>query len=315
MVSHFDVVIENFRPGVLDALGLGAEWMREHNPHVIVTSISGFGHVGPRSNEACFDQVALGMGGLMSITGTEESGPMRSGIPLADTITGMFAALGVCASLVNRRSGQTVHTSLLESVIGVLTFQGQRFLSAGEVPGLAGNDHPTVVPYGVFRTADLPINLAAGTAQQWRSVCEVIEAPELADDPRFHSPQERVANKAVLVAEIQDRFALKPAAYWLHELSAKHVPCGAINDIGQAFAEPQVEALQVVQHVEHPRAGDVPMARGPLWIDGRPTPIRRAAPVLGADSVDILTECEFSSLEIDELLSCGTVVSARAEIT
>jgi crotonobetainyl-CoA:carnitine CoA-transferase CaiB-like acyl-CoA transferase len=307
MAPHLDVVVENFRPGVLDDLGLGADWFRENHPHVIVASLSGFGQVGPRAKEACFDQVALGFGGLMSITGTEESGPMRSGIPLADTLTGIFGALGICAALVKRRDGQTVQTSLLESVIGVLTFQGQRYLSTGEVPEPVGNDHPTVVPYGVFRTATQPINLAAGTGPQWHSVCEVIGAPELANDPRFAAPPSRAANKALVKAEIESRLVREPAAHWLAELTARHVPCGPINDIGQTFAEAQVEALGIVQHVEHPRAGDVPMARGPLWMDGRPTPIQKAAPVLGADSVDVLKECGFSSEQIDGLLSAGTV--------
>jgi crotonobetainyl-CoA:carnitine CoA-transferase CaiB-like acyl-CoA transferase len=310
MAGHFDVVVENFRPGVLDALGLGREWASEHHPDLVVASVSGFGHVGPRANEACFDQVALGMGGLMSITGSEESGPMRSGIPLADTLTGIFAALGICAALVGRRPGRTVQTSLLESVIGVLTFQGQRYLSLGEVPERAGNDHPVVVPYGVFRTADRPINLAAGTGPQWAALCQVIGSPELATQPRFATPQDRIRNKRELVGEIEARFVQKGADEWLAALGAAHIPSGPINDMGQTFGEPQVEALGLVEEVEHATLGSVTMARGPLWIDGRPTSIRRAAPVLGQHTVEVLEECGYSREAIDDLRSRRVVNSA-----
>jgi crotonobetainyl-CoA:carnitine CoA-transferase CaiB-like acyl-CoA transferase len=311
MAGHFDVVVENFRPGVLDALGLGKDWVAEHHPDLVVASVSGFGHVGPQANEACFDQVALGMGGLMSITGSEESGPMRSGIPLADTLTGIFAALGICAALVGRRPGRTVQTSLLESVIGVLTFQGQRYLSLGEVPERAGNDHPVVVPYGVFRTADRPINLAAGTGPQWVSLCEVIGAPELATDERFATPQDRIRNKRELVDTIEARFVQQGADEWLNVLAAAHIPSGPINDMAQTFSEPQVQALGVVQQVEHASLGSVTMARGPLWIDGRPTSLRRAAPVLGQHTIEVLEECGYSHEAIRGFVKRGVVNAAE----
>lgn len=307
LVGCCDVLVENFRPGVLDAMGLGSDWMRENHPDVLVASISGFGHVGPRSGEACFDQVALGMGGLMSITGTMESGPMRSGVPLADTLTGMFAALGICAGLVTRGRGGTVRTSLLESVMGVLTFQGQQYLSLGEVPERAGNDHPIVVPYGVFPTADQPINLAAGTAQQWESMCRVIGAPELSSDPRFATPPDRMRNKGELICEIEGHLVHRPAHQWLEALTAAHVPCGPINDVGQAFSEPQADAMRIVQEVEHPVLGTVRMARGPLWMGDDPTPIRRVAPMLGQHTMEVLTECGYSRDQIDSLQASGTV--------
>jgi len=310
IAKHCDVLVENFRPGVLDALGLGEEWASEDHPDLVIAAISGFGHVGPRSTEACFDQVALGMGGLMSITGSADSGPMRSGIPLADTLTGMFGALGVCAALAGRRQGHTVRTSLLESVIGVLTFQGQRYLSLGEVPERAGNDHPVVVPYGVFRTADQPINLAAGTAQQWESLCQVIGAPELAG--RYATPQDRTSNKSELVTEIEKRLAHKGAAEWLAAMNAAHIPSGPIYDMAQTFSDPQVQALDVVQQVRHPVLGTVTTARGPIWIDGRPTPVRRAAPVLGQHTTEVLRECGYSPEAIGDLFR-RKVVTAPGE--
>lgn len=311
IVGHFDVVVENFRPGVLAALGLDGEWMKAHHPEVIVASISGFGHVGPRSNEACFDQVAQGMGGLMSLTGSAESGPMRSGIPLADNLSGMFAALGICASLAGRKRGQSVHTSLFESVIGVLTFQGQRFLSLGEVPDRAGNDHPVVVPYGVFRTADDPINIAAGMYTQFVALCATVGAPELANDPRFEDPKTRKDNQTQLHHELESRLLENTADHWLTELKLANVPCGPIYNVAQTFADPQVKALRVVQEIEHPVLGTVPVARGPLWLGGKPTSVRRGAPLLGEHTVEVLQECGLDGAAIDDLIASGTISVAH----
>ena len=312
LVGHFDVLVENFRPGVLAALGFDEDRLEAH-PDLIVASISGFGHLGPRSGEACFDQVAQGMGGLMSLTGTQKSGPMRSGIPLADILTGMFAALGICASLAARRRGQSVNTSLLESVIGVLSFQGQRYLSLGEVPERAGNDHPIVVPYGVFQTADQPINVAAGTGAQWTALCDVIGASALATDERFSTPRQRQTNKEALCREIESRLTQKTASKWLAALTAAHIPSGPINDMSQTFNEAQVQALGIVQQVEHSVLGSVPVARGPIWIGGSATPVRRAAPTLGEHTMEILSECGYSSDAIKSLLAEGVVSAAAGD--
>jgi crotonobetainyl-CoA:carnitine CoA-transferase CaiB-like acyl-CoA transferase len=308
-----DVLVENFRPGVLAALGLGEDWTSRNCPDLMVASISGFGHIGPRSGEACFDQVALGLGGLMSVTGTEESGPMRSGIPLADTLAGMFAALGICASLVSRRPGRKVNTSLLESVIGVLGFQGQRYLSLGEIPRRQGNDHPVVVPYGVFRTSDRPINVAAGAEGQFSALCSVLAVPELVEDARFSTPRARKLNKDALNAELEARFIRRSADYWLPRLSDVHVPCGPINTLDETFADPQVEALGVSQVVTHPHLGEVRMARGPIWVDGVATAIERAAPLLGQHTIEILRDHGYSERVIDVLHADGVVRSAPAQ--
>jgi crotonobetainyl-CoA:carnitine CoA-transferase CaiB-like acyl-CoA transferase len=313
MVGHFDVLVENFRPGVLDAL-LGEEWLKTNHPDLIVTSISGFGQVGPRSGEACFDQIAQGMGGFMSLTGTIESGPTRSGIPLADILSGIFAALGVCASLASPHRGQSVQTSLLESILGVLTFQGQQYLSLGQVPPPAGNDHPVAVPYGRFRTADQPINVAASTDSQWTKLCEVIGAPELATDERFATPRQRFEHKATLLPEIDVRMTLKPSSHWLAALTAAEVPCGPIHNVAQAFSEPQVEALGVVQEVTHPVLGTVASARGPIWIDGRPAEIKRVAPLLGQHSAELLEECGYDEDAIHRLIGDGVIAAAAPSL-
>lgn len=307
IVGQFDVVVENFRPGVLEALGIGAEWMAANHPDVIVASISGFGHIGPDKDVPCFDQVALGAGGLMSLTGTAESGPLRLGIPLADTLAGMFSALGICAALAGRSRVSTVHTSLLESVLGVLTFQGQQVLSGGETPARMGNDHPTIAPYGVFRTADQPINLAAAAPEQWRSLWRVLGAPEMASDPRFARPKDRVRNRVDLATEIEARLTCRPSAEWLEAFRQAAIPAGPINDVAQALAAPQVQALGTVKAVEHPTLGTVTMAQGPLWFNGEHTPIRRVAPRIGEHSREVLAECGLSTAAIDELVGAGTV--------
>ncbi|MFT4081212.1 MAG: CoA transferase [Nocardioides sp.] len=307
LVRACDVVVENFRPGVLAALGLDEEWLKEQAPQVVVTSISGFGHVGPMRNDPCFDQVAQGMSGFMSLTGTVESGPVRAGVPLADMLSGVFAALGVCAALAARTPGHRVHTSLLESMVGLLIFQAQRQVSLGEVPGPAGNDHPVVSPYGVFATADIPINVAAGTAKQWESLCDLLGHPELIDDPRFARPEGRRTNRDALRELIEEVLRTRPAAEWLAALGEASVPAGPIHDLAGTFADPQVRALGLVEQVAHPALGQVPMIRGPLWIDGEPVHVRASSPMLGQHSREVLRDCGLAAAEVDRLVQSGIV--------
>ncbi|UUW91426.1 CaiB/BaiF CoA transferase family protein [Pimelobacter simplex] len=290
LAEQCDVLVENFRPGVLDALGLGEDWRTEHAPDLVVSSISGFGHVGPMRDEPCFDQVAQGMSGFMSLTGSAESGPTRAGVPLADLVAGVFAALGICAALAAPGRGRTVHTSLLEGMIGLLGFQAQALVSLGQVAGPAGNRHPVVAPYGVFATADGAINLAAATEQQWQRLCAVLERTDLVGDPRFARPADRSANRDELQAEIEKVLRAARSSYWLDELRRAEIPAGPIHDLAGVFADAQVAALHLVDEVEHPVLGTVPMIRGPLWIDGEPLQVRRTAPGLGEHTDEVLAE-------------------------
>jgi crotonobetainyl-CoA:carnitine CoA-transferase CaiB-like acyl-CoA transferase len=307
MVGSFDVVVENFRPDVLQKVGLGAEWMAENHADVVIASISGFGSTGPLRDEPCFDQIAQGVGGLMSITGTEQSGPMRSGVPLADILTGMFAALGVCASLAGRRRGAAVQTSLLESVLGVLTFQAQRYLTLGDVPPLAGNDHPVMAPYGVFPTRDKPINLAVGTTGQWASLCALIGKPELTADPRFRVGKDRDVHRAALRSAIEERLVRDTAAVWLARFREAGIPAGPINDMAETFDHEQVKALEVVESVPHPELGIVQMVRGPLHLGGEATHVRRSAPMLGEHTREVLRECGVTDESVRNLLHLGVI--------
>jgi len=316
LVAVSDVVLENFRPGVLDQLGIGAAWIEAHHPEVIVASISGFGAVGPLSDEPAFDQVAQGIGGLMSVTGTQQSGPLRSGVPLADILSGMFAALGVCAALAGRgqaRPARRVETSLLESVIGVLTFQAQRYLSLGEIPQPTGNEHPIIAPYGAYQTADGPLNLAVGTAQQWESLCLVVEDEALAHDTRFLDGNARHLHRAELADALEARLRSKPRAAWIKAMRAARIPAGPINDMAETFADAQVQALGMVELIDHPRLGPTNVLRGPLRFSGEPVHVRLAPPELGQHTVEVLQEAGFSADAADDLVSRGIAFAFHTE--
>jgi crotonobetainyl-CoA:carnitine CoA-transferase CaiB-like acyl-CoA transferase len=314
LTADSDVLVENFRPGVLGQIGIDADFLANEATDLIVGSISGFGAEGPLRDEPCFDQVAQAVGGLMSLTGpTGESG-FRVGVPLSDILSGMFTALGICAALAGRGQPATsvhrVETSLLESVIGVLVFQAQRYLSLGEVPRAAGNDHPTLAPYGAFATQDVPIVIAAATDEQWARLCAAIEAPELAADARFLTGRDRSAHRHLLRDQIEARLRHSPARTWEERLRRSDIPVGPVQDMAGVFGHPQVQAIQMVTSVEHASLGQTRVLRGPLRLDGKPVPVTRAAPVLGEHTADVLTDLGLSDAEIDDLASRRIVSQA-----
>lgn len=301
IVSEADVLVENFRPDVKDKLGIGYEHMRRINPRLVYASISGFGQDGPYSVRPGFDQIAQGMGGLMSITGIPGQGPVRVGIPIADLCSGLFAALGILTALHEREisgEGQWVKTSLLEAQIFMLDFQAARYLMNGEVPQQAGNNHPTSIPTGVFETADGLINIATTGSAIWKRFCEAAEGAHLLDDPDYRTGADRSHNREALNKEIAALLKKRPTAEWLERLNAAGVPCGPIYKIDEVFADPHVAQLGIAQHVTKRDGADITLVGQPVTLSRTPAGMRNAAPEAGEQTDEILAEFHYSAEEI-----------------
>lgn len=253
LAAKADVLVENFRPDVKDRLGIGYEALHQLNPRLVYASISGFGQSGPYRDRPGFDQIAQGMGGLMSITGLPGQGPVRAGIPIADLSAGLFCALGILVALLERErsgEGQWVQSSLLEAQIFMLDFQAARWLMAREVPRQAGNNHPTSIPTGVFATADGHINIAAAGQTMWLRLCQAIGADDLAKRPEYATPELRSSNRDACNADLQRHLAGKSSAEWIARLNEAGVPTGPIYSIDQVFADPQVAHTGIAQRIE-----------------------------------------------------------------
>ena len=305
LVRGADVFVENYRPDVKYRLGIGPDVLRSVNPRLVYASISGFGQTGPYSKRPGFDSIAQGMGGLMSVTGRRGDGPMRAGIPIADLSAGYFCAIAIlCALLERERSGQGdwVQTSLLQAQIAMLDFQAVQWLVSGKVPGQYGNEHPMTVPTAVYETADGHINVAAIGNNMWQRMCKAMQAPHLAQDPRFLQGVDRVKNREAINAEIQAIIKTRSSAEWTERLLEAGVPCGPILPIDQVFADPQVQHLGMVWPMTHPRLGDVALVAQPMLFERHPAPAQtRPAPEFGADTDTILAEIGLHEARIAEL--------------
>jgi len=301
LVSQADVLVENFRPDVKDKLGIGYERMREVNPRLVYASISGFGQDGPYAKRPGFDQIAQGMGGLMSVTGLPGQGPVRAGIPVADLCAGLFAALGILSALHEREvsgEGQWVTTSLLEAQIFMLDFQAARYLMGGKVPGQAGNSHPTSIPTGVFDTADGSINIATTGSEIWRRFCAAIGGGHLLDDADYRTAADRSRNRDALNARINTLLRGQTTAHWLEALNAAGVPCGPIYSIDAMFADPQVRHLGIAQAVTKPDGTTLSLVGQPVTLSRTPASLRQAAPDAGEHSDAILEGLGYSATDI-----------------
>jgi len=304
LAQKADVIVENFRPEVKHRLGIDYDNLVEQNPGLIYASISGFGQDGPMADRPGFDQIAQGMGGLMSITGEPGQGPMRVGIPIADLCAGLFAAQAVFIALLERvksGKGQWVQTSLLQAQAFMLDFQAARYLVDGEVPKQAGNNHPTSIPTGVFPTSDGYINMAVAGELIWQRLAQTLEKSEWCDDERFSTNDARSKNRDILNAEIEKITRTQISAYWVSKLNEAGVPAGDINDIGQVFENPQVQHLGLAQTITSHERGKTTLVGQPISMSRTPSQIAAPPPLAGGDSDNILKSLGYSDREINQL--------------
>ncbi|MBL8674212.1 MAG: CoA transferase [Rhodospirillales bacterium] len=304
LVADVDVVVENYRPDVKHRLGVDYETLRAINPRLVYASISGFGQDGPYALLPGFDQVAQGMGGLMSITGLVGQGPVRVGIPIADLSSGNYAAMGILIALLEREvsgEGQWVRTSLLQAQIAMLDFQAARWLVAGEVPKQAGNDHPTSIPTGVFPTSDGNINIAASGQHIWKRFCACLDAQAMFDNPDYKGDADRSRNRAKLNAEIASYTAKYTSAELIDRLNKASVPCGPIYAIDEMFADPQVRHVKAATPLNHPERGEVGVVNQAIELSRTPAVIDRPTPERGEHTEEILRALGFDAAGIADL--------------
>jgi crotonobetainyl-CoA:carnitine CoA-transferase CaiB-like acyl-CoA transferase len=304
LAKKADVVVENFRPDVKAKLGIDYESLRQINPAIVYGSISGFGQDGPYHKRPGFDQIAQGMGGLMSITGAPGEGPMRVGIPVADLTAGLFCAMGILTALLERDvsgEGQWVQTSLLQAQIFMLDFQASRWLMEQDVAKQVGNDHPTSIPTGVFRTSDGYINIATAGGKIWERCAQALGAPELPKRQEYATAPDRSKNRKELNAEINKLTEKKSTDTWVRELNAAGVPCGPIYSIDQMFDDEQVKHLGIAQDVPTAENRHIRLVGQPFKLSRTPSKMVAPPPEFGEQTEEVLAEFGFSAGEIEEL--------------
>ena len=310
IVKTADVVVENYRPDVKHRLGIDYDSLKDVNQGIILASISGFGQEGPYAKRPGVDQIAQGMGGLMSITGLPGQGPVRVGIPIADLSAGNYLTIGILISLLEREQsgkGQWVHTSLLESMISMLDFQAARWTVAGEVAPQAGNDHPTTIPTGVFKTKDGYINIASAGDIIWERLCDVLGDPNIATNPNFIGGENRSKNRLEVNASIQACTIKRSSAEWIEALERAGVPCGPIYNIDEVFADPQVQHLQMTHPVTHETLGDMDLIGQPINMSSCHPRTGVPTPTSGQHTEEVLLEYGYNADHVEKLRAQGVV--------
>ncbi|MEM9177787.1 MAG: CoA transferase [Myxococcota bacterium] len=312
LVARADVLVENLRPAVKTRLGFDWETVSAINPRLVMGSISGFGQDGPYAERGGVDQIAQGLGGMMSVTGLPGQGPVRAGVAISDVTAGLQLAVGLLVALHERERtgrGRYVHTSLLESMIAMMDFQAARYTVAREVPPQAGNHHPTMAPMGMYATANGHLNLAAPWGRLWTALCDVLDRPDLAQDPRFATVADRTAHRDALEGELARVLETRTTAAWVEALNAAGIPSGPVYDVGETFADPQVRHLGIATPVAHPVVGTVEILRNATHLEGVPSGIRRPAPEPGEHTDEVLRAFGFEDDEIATLRRDGVLGS------
>ncbi len=310
LIPRCDVVIENYRPGIMEKMGFGDEALKALRPDIIHCSINGFGTSGPYRDRPAFDFIAQAMSGFMSLNGGEDDPPMRAGPPISDLAAGLNGALGVVAALLRRERtgrGDSISVSLLSSMIGLLSFQASNYFASGELPPRTGNDHGIVAPYGLFETADGQVAIAPSNDAMYEKLLDALELPELRAHPEFQANADRMLNRASIKAAIEARTRQHDSHYWIERLNQYGVPCGQVLNLQEVFDDPQVADQEMAIDVPHPDGQQVRMLGFPIKFAEAPCQARSPAPALGADTDAVLEELGLSGARIRELREKGTV--------
>jgi CoA:oxalate CoA-transferase len=303
LAKSSDVLVENFRPGVMDRLGLGYEELKKINPSLIYAAITGFGKTGPYKDRPAFDFIAQAMSGFMSLNGTEDMEPMRVGIPITDTIAGLYAAFGVLVALRDRERtghGHEIQSAMVDGLISMFTFASAAFFATGELPPRNGNDHMVVSPYGLYNASDGPIAIAPSTEKTWLSLCKVLDLESLITDSRFDTNEKRRDNRAEINKIVDDRIRSRSRAEWIEVFNKEGVPCGPIYNLREAFSDPQVLHQEMVLESSQP-SGKIKMPGFPVKIYGAPAKLRRPSPQVGEHTIEVMKELGYTDEKISHI--------------
>ncbi|WP_342430644.1 CaiB/BaiF CoA-transferase family protein [Neobacillus sp. FSL H8-0543] len=310
LVKDSDVLIENFRNGTMEKFGLGYEVLKEINPRLVYCAVSGFGRTGPMKDEPAYDLLMQGFGGLMSVTGEEGRAPVKVGFSIVDLATGLYASLGVVLALLSREktgNGQYVESSLLDTIVSLTNYLGQGVLATGKVPGRLGSAHPNLVPYQAFEAKDGYVIIAVPNDGLWRKMCDALDLHDLKDHPKFVVNVNRVANREELVGILTEYTKSKDSSEIIERLKHAGVPSGPINNIAQLLDHPQVQYREMIQQVEHPTIGMLKMLGIPLKLSATPGSVRKAPPLLGEDTNEVLANLGYSSEDITNFMEKGII--------